>query len=29
MAHPPRYRDDDPLLARIRDLALALPGAGE
>ena len=29
MAHPARYRDDDPLLARVRDLALALPGADE
>ncbi|MFQ6173313.1 MmcQ/YjbR family DNA-binding protein [Oryzobacter sp. R7] len=29
MAHPPRYRDDDPLLARVRDIALALPGASE
>ncbi len=29
MAHPPRYRDDDPLLARLRDIALALPGADE
>lgn len=29
MAHPPRYRDDDPLLARLRDIALSLPGAAE
>ncbi len=29
MAHPPRYRDDDPLLARLRGVALALPGADE
>ena len=29
MAHPPRYRDDDPLLGRVRDIALALPGADE
>ncbi len=29
MAHPPRYRDDDPLLARLRTIALALPGADE
>ncbi len=29
MAHPPRYRDDDPLLARLRGIALALPGADE
>jgi hypothetical protein len=29
MAHPPRYRDDDPLLVRLRQLALALPGAAE
>jgi hypothetical protein len=29
VAHPPRYRDDDPLLARLRSVALALPGAGE
>ncbi len=29
MSHPPRYHDDDPLLGRVRDLALALPGAGE
>ncbi len=29
MAHPLRYRDDDPLLGRVRTLALALPGADE
>lgn len=29
MAHPPRYRDDDPLLGRLRGIALGLPGAGE
>ncbi|MDE9364131.1 MmcQ/YjbR family DNA-binding protein [Luteipulveratus sp. YIM 133132] len=29
MAHPRRYRDDDPYLARLRGLALALPGAQE
>jgi predicted DNA-binding protein (MmcQ/YjbR family) len=29
MAHPPRYRDDDPLLGRVRGIALALPGADE
>ncbi len=29
MAHPPRYREDDPLLARVRGIALALPGAAE
>ena len=29
MAHPPRYRDDDPLLARVREIALSLPGADE
>lgn len=29
MAHPPMFDDDDPLLARVRDLALALPGAAE
>ena len=29
MAHPPRYDEDDPLLARLRSLALALPGAQE
>ncbi len=29
MPHPPRYREDDPLLARVRGIALALPGAKE
>lgn len=29
MAHPARFDDDDPLLARVRDFALALPGAAE
>ncbi|MGC5077896.1 MmcQ/YjbR family DNA-binding protein [Agrococcus sp. DT81.2] len=29
MAHPPMFDDDDPLLARVRRLALALPGAAE
>lgn len=29
MAHPPRYRDEDPLLHRVRELALAFPGAAE
>lgn len=29
MAHPPRYRDDDPLLHRVRELAFAFPGAAE
>lgn len=29
MAHPPRFRDDDPLLARVREIALALPGTSE
>ncbi|MGL4745487.1 MAG: MmcQ/YjbR family DNA-binding protein [Dermatophilaceae bacterium] len=29
MAHPLRFRDDDPLLARVRDIALGLPGAAE
>lgn len=29
MAHPPRFDDDDPLLARVRHLARALPGAEE
>jgi len=27
MAHPQMFRDDDPVLARVRELALALPGA--
>ncbi|SRR5580765_1498587 len=29
MAHPLRYRDDDPLLGRLRAVALALPEAAE
>lgn len=29
MTHPLMFQDDDPLLARVRDLALALPGAHE
>ena len=29
MAHPIMFDDDDPLLARVRELALALPGAAE
>jgi len=29
MAHPPRFHDDDPLLNRVRDLALTFPGAAE
>ncbi|MGL5909162.1 MAG: MmcQ/YjbR family DNA-binding protein [Phycicoccus sp.] len=29
VAHPLRFRDDDPLLARVREIALALPGASE
>lgn len=29
MAHPRMYDPDDPLLARVRGLALAFPGAGE
>jgi predicted DNA-binding protein (MmcQ/YjbR family) len=29
MAHPQMFDDDDPLLARVRELALALPGAAE
>jgi predicted DNA-binding protein (MmcQ/YjbR family) len=29
VAHPARFRDDDPLLARVREVALALPGAAE
>jgi hypothetical protein len=29
MVHPPMFDDDDPLLARVRALALALPGAAE
>ncbi len=27
MAHPQMFRDDDPVLAQVRELALALPGA--
>ncbi len=29
MAHPLHFDDDDPYLARVRELALALPGAAE
>ncbi|MBO1769443.1 MmcQ/YjbR family DNA-binding protein [Agrococcus sp. TF02-05] len=29
MAHPRTFDDDDPLLARLRSIALALPGAQE
>lgn len=29
MAHPVRFDDGDPLLRRVRELALRLPGAGE
>jgi YjbR protein len=29
VAHPARFDDDDPLLARVRGIALALPGAAE
>lgn len=29
MAHPPRFADDDPLLLRLRAVALSLPGAAE
>ena len=29
MAHPLRYRDDDPLLVRLREVAFALPEAAE
>ncbi len=29
MAHPQMYDDDDPVLARVREQALALPGAAE
>ncbi len=29
MTHPARFHDDDPLLHRVRDLALAFPGADE
>jgi len=28
MPHPQMFDDDDPVLARVRDLALAFPGAG-
>ena len=29
MAHPQMFDDDDPLLARVRELAVAFPGADE
>lgn len=29
MAHPQMFDDDDPVLARVRELALAFPGADE
>lgn len=29
MAHPKMFADDDPVLARVRELALAFPGADE
>jgi predicted DNA-binding protein (MmcQ/YjbR family) len=29
MAHPKMFDDDDPVLARVRELALALPNAAE
>lgn len=29
MAHPKMFRDDDPLLARVREIATAFPGAAE
>jgi len=29
MAHPQKFDDGDPVLARVRELALALPDAGE
>lgn len=29
MSHPPRYLDDDPLLGKVREIALALPGSAE
>ncbi len=29
MAHPPRYHPDDPYLAQLRGVCLALPGAAE
>ena len=29
MAHPARFRDDDPVLVRVRGIALAFPGSAE
>jgi predicted DNA-binding protein (MmcQ/YjbR family) len=29
VAHPQMFEDDDPVLARVRDVAMAFPGAGE
>lgn len=29
MVHPKMFRDDDPLLARVREIAMAFPGAAE
>ena len=29
MAHPQQFDDDDPVLARLREICLALPGAAE
>lgn len=29
MAHPPRFEESDPLLARLREVTLSLPGAAE
>ena len=29
MAHPQMYDEDDPVYVRVRELSLALPGAGE
>lgn len=29
MGHPVRFRDDDPVLVRVRAIALALPGSAE
>lgn len=29
MAHPPRFDDDDPYLARVRQLAASFPGSAE
>ena len=29
MAHPQQFDDDDPVLSRVRELCLALPGAAE